>query len=194
MGGKAAAAAEYPADLCRAICRGLMRQKRYDQEQLAASVRQGRGELKRLIAVITKGIGTKRCKSNSMVGQQRSAQADNSRVDDKANSIVKNDLMRITERASKRREMREVKTMIGIAKEKAKFGEPLKSVLKRSGIEHPRNKNATFENSRREIAPRQILNRRRFRVSIGSTRFMSPMVSIPVCSPKATTLTLSLQR
>ena len=81
MGGKAAAAAEYPADLCRAICQGLMRQKRYDQEQLAASVKRGRGELKRLIAIITEGIGTKGCKSNNMVRQQRSAQADNNRVD-----------------------------------------------------------------------------------------------------------------
>ena len=32
MGGRAAAAAEYPDDLCHAVCRGLVRQKQYEKE------------------------------------------------------------------------------------------------------------------------------------------------------------------
>ena len=36
MGGKAAAAAQHPPDLCRAMCRGLVRQRQYEKDQLAA--------------------------------------------------------------------------------------------------------------------------------------------------------------
>ena len=42
MGGKAAAAAIYPDDLCRAFCRGLVRQKQFEKERLAATARKGR--------------------------------------------------------------------------------------------------------------------------------------------------------
>ena len=53
MGGRAAAAAEYPRLLCEAFCRGLARQKRYDQQALAPTRRHGRSELKALIRRLT---------------------------------------------------------------------------------------------------------------------------------------------
>ena len=56
MGGRAAAAAEYTPELCEAFCRGLARQKRYDQQQMATSRRHGRSELKALIRRLTENV------------------------------------------------------------------------------------------------------------------------------------------
>ena len=123
-GGKAAAAAEYPADLCRAMCRGLVRQQRYEQEQSAASARQGRGELKSLILKVTKGMGIRSKRVNRMTEERRNAQdqckntgvAQVDRLDADADSIVRNDLRRPEERTERRRESRKVRDMIGTAK------------------------------------------------------------------------------
>ena len=45
MGGRSAAAAEYPPDLCHAICRGLVRQKQYDRKSYVAMPKQGKSKL-----------------------------------------------------------------------------------------------------------------------------------------------------
>jgi hypothetical protein len=54
MGGRAAAAAEYPPDLCHAICRGLVRQKQYDRQSYVAMPKQGRSELKALVRKLSR--------------------------------------------------------------------------------------------------------------------------------------------
>ena len=60
-GGRAAAAARYPDDLCHAFCRGLVRQKQFERERLAVTSRRGRSELKALIAKVKRGILNSRC-------------------------------------------------------------------------------------------------------------------------------------
>ena len=91
MGGKAAAAAQYPPDLCRAMCRGLVRQKQYENVQLAASTRSGRGELKSLIKKMMKGMGLDNQLNTVIKIRAKGSQ----RVD----SIVRTDLMRVERRA-----------------------------------------------------------------------------------------------
>ena len=54
MGGRAAAAAEYPPDLCHAICRGLVRQTQYDRQSYVAMPKQGKSELKALVRKLSR--------------------------------------------------------------------------------------------------------------------------------------------
>ena len=59
MGGRAAAAAEYPDDLCHAVCRGLVRQKQYEKESSITLPRRGRSELKHMLKRLTESYTTK---------------------------------------------------------------------------------------------------------------------------------------
>ena len=58
VGGRAAAAAEYTPQLCRAICRGYARQRRYDSSGMVGGQGFGRGELKSLVRKLLKITGT----------------------------------------------------------------------------------------------------------------------------------------
>ena len=49
MSGRAAAAALYPPQLCKAICRGLAKQRSYDDSGLVGGQRFGRKEIKALL-------------------------------------------------------------------------------------------------------------------------------------------------
>ena len=54
MSGRAAAAALYPPALCKAICRGLAKQRSYDDSGLAGGQRFGRKELKAIVKKLDK--------------------------------------------------------------------------------------------------------------------------------------------
>ena len=53
LGGRAAASAEYPDDLCNAVCRLLVRQKQYERESRVVIPRRGRNELKHMLKRLT---------------------------------------------------------------------------------------------------------------------------------------------
>ena len=54
MSGRASAAALYPPALCKAICRGLAKQRSYDNSGLAGGQRFGRKELKAMLRKLDK--------------------------------------------------------------------------------------------------------------------------------------------
>ena len=58
MGGRASKAQEYTVQLCRAICRGLVKQKEYDRKGKVCIGAIGAKQLKSLIAKF--GLGIKR--------------------------------------------------------------------------------------------------------------------------------------
>ena len=58
MGGRAAAASEYPDDLCHAVCRGLVRQKQYEKELCIVLPKRGRNELNHMLKRFTESHTT----------------------------------------------------------------------------------------------------------------------------------------
>ena len=52
VGGRASTAAEYPDELCRAICLGLARQKKYDESGKSCSIVVNKGQLMNLVGKI----------------------------------------------------------------------------------------------------------------------------------------------
>ena len=52
VGGRASKAQEYPDELCRAICRGLANQKRYDETGRVCTGRVGLDSLKAIVASV----------------------------------------------------------------------------------------------------------------------------------------------
>ena len=134
MGGRAAAAAEYPDGLCDAVCRGLVRQKEYQKTQCVETKRHGRAELKSLIRKIrligARPVAAERAKTQ--VG-----------TTDMVGEIVRNDLMTVRDKTRKYQEERHLKSTLRNAREAltVKIG---KSCLKRSD-EGGIDKNVTFE-------------------------------------------------
>ena len=64
IGGRAAAAALYPPELCKAICRGLVKQRAYDNSGLAGGRQFGRKELKAML----RKLDSKASRSCSSIG------------------------------------------------------------------------------------------------------------------------------
>ena len=111
IGGRASAAAEYPTGLCNALCKGLVRQKKYAREQCVDMKCLGKAELKSLIKkiVIT---GTEASKN-----QRVETQCDTRNMNNQINSIVTGDCQVARDVAEKHRRKRQEKSALRRAQE-----------------------------------------------------------------------------